>query len=104
MDVIIAIGHDNAGVDFAEQVRQVIARFGKLHAVVSGTSWSPRWGDENATWFAAGFPSFDRYVEARARILAVAATHNQDAVAFTVGTTDVADTPAPRTRGYRDLL
>lgn len=104
MDVIIAIGHDNAGVDFSPQVRAVIDRLGTLKAVVSGTSWSPEWGDENATWFAVTFGTYDRYVSARERILAVAAVHHQDAVAFTVGTTDVADTPQSLRRAYRDLL
>jgi len=104
MDTVIAIGHENAGPDFAPHVRAVIDRFGTLNAVVSGTSWSPEWGDENATWFAVTFAGFEDYVEARARILAIAAANNQDAVAFTIGDTDVAETPQPARRAYRDLL
>lgn len=104
MDTVIAIGHTNAGQDFAPQVRQVIDRLGTLNAVVSGTSWSPGWGDENATWFAVTFDGFDAYVEARERILAVASAHNQEAVAFTVGSVDMAETRLIPPRAYRDFL
>lgn len=105
MDVIIAIGHDGAGPDFSEQVRQVIARFGILNAVVSGPSWSPEWGTEDATWFAATFPYWSTFIEARARILAIGGANGQDAIAFTVGDTDVAECPTTqRAREYRDLL
>lgn len=105
MNVIIAIGHDGAGQDFAAQVQQVIERKGTLNALVSGSSWSPEWGSEDATWFAATFRDFDTYVEARARILAIGGSHSQDAIAFTVGDTDVAECPTTqRAREYRDLL
>ena len=104
MDVVIAIGHDGAGVDFAGQVTKVIRLLGTLNAVVEGPSWSPEWGSEQASWFAASFPDFDTYIEARARILAVGAAHAQDAVAFTVGQVDVADCPRAERAGYRDFL
>lgn len=106
MDVIVAIGHDKAGPDFAEQVRQVIERLGTLNATIGGVSSDPTWGVEEATWFAASFDWFPSYTEARERILAIAAAHNQDAVAFTIGTTEVATVvPSVATRrAYRDLL
>lgn len=109
MDVIIGIGFDGAphgGAGFASQVREVLRRFGKLSASIHGESWSPEWGEEQGEWFAASFDSFDDYAEARARILAVGAAHGQDAIAFTVGTVDVASCPKPepKGKGYRDLL
>lgn len=106
MDVIIAIGHDGAAETFGTEVQKVIERLGTVNAVVSGPSWSPGWGEEDATWYAATFPSFERYTEARGRILAIAGWHAQDAVAFTIGTTDVAETPhdVRLARNYRDLL
>lgn len=105
MDVIIAIGHDGATDTFGSQVRKVIDRLGTLNAIVSGASWSPEWGTEDATWFAATFPTFPAYAEARARILAVGGANGQDAIAFTVGTTEVPTCPRTRrAREYRDLL
>ena len=106
MDVIIAIGHDDAGPDFAPNVRKVIDRLGTLNAVIEGTSSDPTWGDENATWFAATFETFPAYAEARSRILAIGASNGQDAVAFTTGTTEVPPCPkhVRRARDYRDFL
>lgn len=104
MDVIIGIGHDGAGIDFAGQVTKVIDRFGTLNAVIEGNSWSPHWGAETGSWFAVTFPDFDTYAEARARILAVGAANGQDAIAFTVGTVDVATCPKPDPKPYRDFL
>jgi len=110
MNVVIGIGFGNidnardvAGFDNA--VTRVIERLGTVNAVMRGESWSPEWGKEDGAWFAASFPDFDTYVEARARILAIGGTYRQDAVAFTVGTVDVADCPTTtRARQYRDLL
>lgn len=110
MNVIIGIGFGNLTSDepenFTEDVEKVVKRLGKIEATMEGRSWSPEWGHENGVWFAASFPDFDTYVEARARILAIGATYRQDAVAFTVGTVDVADCPTEvtRAREYRDLL
>jgi len=105
MNVIIGIGYngsqDPAG--FRDQVAKVITRLGTLHADIEGRSSSEPWGAEPGTWFAAEFEDHGAYFEARARILAVGAAHGQDAVAFTVGTTDVADCPRAERAGYRGL-
>lgn len=106
MDVIIAIGYDGADspLGFLGAVSSIIRRLGTLNASINGQSHSPGWGTEDATWLAASFPDFDTYAEARARILAVGAVENQDAIAFTVGTTDVAPCPKPDPKPYRDFL
>jgi len=106
MDVIIAIGHDGARDSFADEVRSVIARLGSVNAIIAGPSWSPGWGSEDATWFAATFETFPAYAEARSRILAIGAVNGQDAVAFTTGTTEVPPCPkhVRRARDYRDFL
>jgi hypothetical protein len=107
MDVVIGIGYQNAAepLTFRNQVLAVVDRLGRTNAIMDGKSVSAGWGTEDGTWFAATFPSATEYYEARERIIAVGSAHNQDAVAFTFGTTDVAECPAPRApRTYRDFL
>jgi hypothetical protein len=106
-DVIVGIGYNgcDARQAFYNQVKMIVQRLGKLNALITGDSYSEEWGYEKATWYAASFESFGDYIEARDRILAVAATHNQDAVAFTVGNIDVPSTPKPEQKPlYRDFL
>jgi len=110
VNVIIGIGFGTLATvqarTFESNVDSVIRRLGTVEASIRGVSWSPQWGSEPAAWIAASFPSFDAYIEARARILAIGSAYGQDAVAFTVGSVDVAECPsaAQRAREYRDLL
>ena len=110
VDVIIGIGY--GGIEpsrhsayFYDDVLKVVNRLGVMNARILGDTYSPGWGDEPGAWIAASFSTYDRFLEARERILAIGGAYNQDAIAFTVGTADVAECPkpAPKTR-YRDLL
>lgn len=103
VSVIIGIGFDGTDVPqlFAAQVEAIVERLGEVTATIEGESWSPGWGREPGLWVAGEFPTFDAYLEARARILAVGARHGQDAVAFTVGSVDVASCPTPEPKAQR---
>lgn len=104
MDVIIAIGFDGADLpgEFEAQVESVVHRLGEMNASIVGETHSAGWGREEGRWYAVTFPSFMAYVEARSRILAIGAAHNQDAIAFTYGRTDVASCPPRSDRACRD--
>ena len=93
MDVIIGLGFEGSSnpAGFRDLVRRVVTRLGVVNAEIGGVSVSSQWGAEEGVWFAATFPDFATYVEARERILAIGAVHRQDAIAFTVGNTDVAE-------------
>jgi hypothetical protein len=94
MDAIIAIGHDGShdSQAFATGVKGIVTGHGTLNASITGPSWSPDWGEEWATWFAASFETPQAFTLAKHSILSLAEVHNQEAVAFTVGATEVAST------------
>lgn len=108
MDVIIGLGYDGSpnSDDFKGKVMGIIDRFGTLNAEIVGMSRSPEWGAEEGCWFAASFADLDTFSEAQERILVVGSAHNQDAIAFTIGFTEVAAcSPAERASAiYRDFL
>jgi hypothetical protein len=94
MDAIIAIGQNGSHdpESFATGVRGIIIGHGQLNAEMTGTSTDEIWGSEPAIWFAATFRNLQAYTLAKYSIKSLAAEHNQDAVAFTVGTTEVMPT------------
>lgn len=94
MDVIVAIGHDGSPdpEGFKTGVRGIIVAYGELAAEINGSSADEIGGTEPATWFACSFPNLSNYTLARQSILNIAAMHGQDAVAFTTGEVDVAET------------
>lgn len=107
ISVIIGIGFDGANDPdgFYDAVIGVVNRLGVLEARIIGDSYSADWGDERGAWIAASFSTFERFTEARERILAIGGSENQDAIAFTIGYTDIA--PCPKTAPkplYRDFL
>lgn len=96
MDVII--GTADADPDISAYLASMVVRTialngGAVNARLDGLSSDEAWGTEHATWIAASFETTEAYERSRETILDVAGSYGQDAVAFTVGTTEIASTP-----------
>lgn len=81
---------------FRQGVRRVAEQYGgTVQSDVTGLSWSPGWGREEACWIAVEFPAApspadqaDPLDVLRRDVKALAHRYGQDAIALTVGTVE----------------
>lgn len=104
-NIIIHIGTDGADEPGALVHQAIMAVLNnipnaRIAARIDGTGRSGRWGAEPSTWVAFEVPGvevddLDTYVQqtlaAKADLARVAKVHNQDAIAFTHGSTSMVE-------------
>jgi hypothetical protein len=92
-NVIIGIGLDGSPDPqaFATGVRGIIVGHGELVAEIQGVSADEEWGSEPAVWFAANFHNVQALTLAKYSLKSLATEHKQDAIAWTVGTTELVE-------------